>query len=92
MGPCPRRIRITIKPVSSLLQPLMDWCDPAHCYSLKFNKCNEKEKDLRLGEMKEIMYEFKEVLWKHMDEEVKILGAENMRNYWTVEDIRRMVW
>jgi hypothetical protein len=22
---------------SSYYNPLMDWCDPAHCYSLKFN-------------------------------------------------------
>jgi tryptophan-rich sensory protein len=26
------------KSASSLLNPLMDWCDPAHCCSLKFNR------------------------------------------------------
>ena len=44
MGPCPRRIRITIKSVSSLYNPLMDWCDPAHCYSVKFNILSLAEK------------------------------------------------
>ncbi|CAG9941990.1 unnamed protein product [Clonostachys rosea f. rosea IK726] len=31
-----------------------------------------------------------DVLWAHLDDEVKTLGAENMRKYWTLEEMRRM--
>jgi hypothetical protein len=30
------------------------------------------------------------VLWSHLEQEVKTLGAENMRKYWTIEEMRRM--
>ncbi|CAG8958627.1 hypothetical protein HYFRA_00009944 [Hymenoscyphus fraxineus] len=47
------------------------------------------ERELVLKEMEERL-QWGEVLWKHLDEEVKTLGAENMRKYWTVEEMRRM--
>ena len=53
-------------------------------------KCRSGEKELRLGEMKEIMDTFGEVLWEHLDEEVKQLKAESMRKYWTLDEMRRM--
>ncbi len=31
-----------------------------------------------------------DVLWKHLDQEVKTLGAESMRKYWTLADMRRL--
>lgn len=52
--------------------------------------CLSGEKELRLGEMKTILDGFGDVLWKHLDQEVKELGAENMRKYWTLEEMRRM--
>ena len=52
--------------------------------------CKSGEKDLRTEEMKGIMDGFGDVLWAHLDDEVKQLGAENMRKYWTMEDLRRM--
>lgn len=52
--------------------------------------CESGEKELRLGEMKTIMDGFGDVLWKHLAQEVKELGAENMRKYWTLEEMRRM--
>ena len=52
--------------------------------------CRSGERELRLSELKKIMDGFGEVLWQHLDDEVKQLGAENMRKYWTVEEIRRM--
>lgn len=53
-------------------------------------ECVSGERELRLAELKEIMDGFGTVLWQHLDDEVKQLGAENMRKYWTVEEIRRM--
>jgi len=52
--------------------------------------CRLGEKELRLSEMKTLMDAFGDVLWKHLDQEVKELGAENMRKYWTLEEMRRM--
>ncbi|KAL1953764.1 hypothetical protein VTO42DRAFT_2295 [Malbranchea cinnamomea] len=54
--------------------------------------CVKGQKELKLYELKEIMDGFGRVLWQHMDEEVKALGAENMRKYWTLEEIARMPW
>ncbi|KAK3716216.1 hypothetical protein LTR37_006661 [Vermiconidia calcicola] len=53
-------------------------------------QCRTGEKELRLAELKAVMDSFGKVLWQHLDDEVEQLGAENMRKYWTVEEIRRM--
>jgi len=53
--------------------------------------CQSGEKELRLGEMKRLMDQFGDVLWRHLDEEVKELGAENMRKYWTLEEMRTLL-
>lgn len=52
--------------------------------------CRSGERELRLQELKEVMDGFGAVLWEHMDDEVKELGAENMRKYWSLEEMRRM--
>lgn len=62
-----------------------------------------KQRDLEKGQMeesngqgfewermKEIMDMFGDALWRHLDEEVEMLGAENMRWYWTLDEIRYM--
>jgi hemerythrin-like domain-containing protein len=54
------------------------------------DQCKTGEKELRMGEMKEIMGSFGTVLWTHLDEEVAQLGAENMRKFWTLDEMRRM--
>jgi len=54
--------------------------------------CRSGEKELRLDELKKIMDTFGAVLWAHLDDEVRELGAENMRKYWTKEEINRMNW
>jgi hemerythrin-like domain-containing protein len=54
------------------------------------NKCRSGEHELRLEEMKVVMDGFGKVLWQHLDDEVKQLGAENMRTFWTLEEMRRM--
>jgi hypothetical protein len=53
-------------------------------------ECADGERELRMSEMKDILDTFGTVLWQHLDDEVKQLGAENMRKYWTAEEIRRM--
>ncbi|KAF2102946.1 hypothetical protein NA57DRAFT_71930 [Rhizodiscina lignyota] len=52
--------------------------------------CQRGERELRLEELKEIMDSFGTVLWQHLEDEVKQLGAENMRKYWSIDDMRRM--
>lgn len=52
--------------------------------------CQSGVHELSLRVLKEKMDSWGEVLWKHLDQEVETLGAENMRRYWTVEEMRRM--
>jgi hemerythrin-like domain-containing protein len=54
------------------------------------SKCQIGETELRLGELKGFMDTFGKVLWEHLEQEVKELGAENMRKYWSMDDMRRM--
>ena len=54
--------------------------------------CSFGERELRLNELKEILNSYGEVLWNHLDEEVRMLGAENMRKYWTKDEILAMEW
>lgn len=53
-------------------------------------ECRRGENELRMDKMKEILDSFGKVLWQHLDEEVKELGAENMRKYWTIDEVRRI--
>lgn len=53
-------------------------------------RCESEERELRLDELKGIMDGFGGVLWKHMDDEVRELGAENMRKYWTLDEMHTM--
>ncbi|KAG0648344.1 hypothetical protein D0Z07_5179 [Hyphodiscus hymeniophilus] len=53
-------------------------------------RCRSGETELELKVLKEKMDFWGDVLWKHLDQEVKTLGAENMRKYWTLDEMRRM--
>ncbi|ATZ48471.1 hypothetical protein BCIN_03g06890 [Botrytis cinerea B05.10] len=53
-------------------------------------QCRDGETELNLKVLGEKMDGFGEVLWKHLDQEVETLGAENMRRYWSREEMRRM--
>lgn len=53
-------------------------------------KCNSGEIELRLADLKIIMDSFGAVLWQHLDQEVKTLGAENMRRYWSKDEMQRL--
>lgn len=55
---------------------------------LKKVKSGETELSLRV--LKTKMDSWGTVLWKHLDQEVATLGAENMRKYWTLDEMRRM--
>ncbi|KAF2761736.1 hypothetical protein EJ05DRAFT_183439 [Pseudovirgaria hyperparasitica] len=47
----------------------------------------EEKIEVDLVEIKRQMDGFGEVLWRHMDEEVQMLKAENMMLYWTKEEM-----
>lgn len=53
-------------------------------------ECSSGERELRLVELKSVLDGFGEVLWRHLDDEVRELGAENMRRFWSLEEMRRM--
>ncbi|KAF7941636.1 uncharacterized protein EAE97_006473 [Botrytis byssoidea] len=44
-------------------------------------KCRTGESELQLSHLRGLMESFGEVLWAHLDGEVRALGAENMRKY-----------
>lgn len=46
--------------------------------------------ELDLAVLKTKMESWRDVLWTHLDQEVKTLGAENMRKYWSLAEMRRM--
>ncbi|KAI2778772.1 hypothetical protein F4815DRAFT_476584 [Daldinia loculata] len=52
--------------------------------------CRDGEQDLDMGTLKAQMENWGAILWTHLDQEVTTLGAENMRKYWTAEEIRRI--
>lgn len=53
-------------------------------------ECRVGERELRLEELKNVMDGFGTILWAHLDEEVGQLGAENMRKFWSLEEMKRM--
>ncbi|KAF9877386.1 hypothetical protein CkaCkLH20_05086 [Colletotrichum karsti] len=53
-------------------------------------RCRSRETELELAVLREKMDSWGGVLWTHLDQEVKTLGAENMRRYWTMEEVRNM--
>ena len=65
-----------------------------HCgletFQAYLEDCTRGDRELRLGELKGLMDTFGDVLWAHLADEVRQLGAENMRQYWSLEEMRGM--
>jgi hemerythrin-like domain-containing protein len=65
-----------------------------HAGLLKLQKYLEEvrngERELILKELKVVMDGFSKVLWQHLNDEVEQLGAENMRTFWTLDEMRKM--
>ncbi|EFY85984.1 hypothetical protein MAC_08003 [Metarhizium acridum CQMa 102] len=53
-------------------------------------QCHAGREDFEMGVLREKMEGWEGVLWKHLDEEVKMLGAERMRAVWSKEEMMRM--
>lgn len=53
--------------------------------------CKNREVDFEMDVLKSKMESWGGVLWTHLDQEVKTLGAENMRRYWTKEEVQRLI-
>lgn len=52
--------------------------------------CSRGQRELRLSELKDLMDTFGDVLWEHLADEVEQLGAQNMRKYWSIQDMKNM--
>ncbi|KAF2230120.1 hypothetical protein EV356DRAFT_536678 [Viridothelium virens] len=50
--------------------------------------CRAGERELRWEELRGLMDGFGGVLWAHLDEEVRELGAEKMRRYWSLREMK----
>ena len=53
-------------------------------------RCKSGETELEMAVLKSKMEDWGTVLWTHLDQEVETLGAENMRRYWTLDEMRRL--
>lgn len=53
-------------------------------------RCRNGEVELEMAVMKTKMDSWGEVLWKHLAQEVQTLGAENVRKYFTLDEVRRI--
>jgi hypothetical protein len=51
-------------------------------------RCKSRECELELSVLKEKIDPWGDVLLKHLEQEVQDLSAENMRKYWTVQEMR----
>ncbi|KAI0834514.1 hypothetical protein F5Y06DRAFT_278847 [Hypoxylon sp. FL0890] len=78
------------KGAAELLQQHRDIHDGMEGMRKYLRACRDGEKELDMSTLKAQMESWGSVLWKHLDQEVETLGAENMRKYWTVEEIRRI--
>ena len=54
------------------------------------NDCKAGKRDMRMDELKEIMDSFGTVLWAHLQDEIDQLSVENMRKYWSLDEVRRL--
>ncbi|KAG5980374.1 hypothetical protein E4U55_004084, partial [Claviceps digitariae] len=50
-------------------------------------RCHDGEQDLEMGILRDRMEAWGGVLWRHLDEEVRLLGAERMRGIWSKEEM-----
>ena len=53
-------------------------------------ECKALTRDFRLDEMKSVMDSFGAVLWTHLAEEVENLSPEIMKEYWSIDEMRRL--
>ena len=51
-------------------------------------RCKDRECELEMGVLKTKMDSWGEVLLKHLDQEVRDLGAEKMRRYFTLQEMK----
>ncbi|PKS10031.1 hypothetical protein jhhlp_004656 [Lomentospora prolificans] len=54
--------------------------------------CQDGEEELDWTTLRLKMEGWGEVLWTHLDQEVATLRADNMRKYWTMEEMIEMSW
>ncbi|ROV90328.1 hypothetical protein VSDG_08139 [Cytospora chrysosperma] len=53
-------------------------------------RCRGGEAELDMAVLRAVMDTWGAVLWRHLDQEVEALAAENVRRYFTVEEVRRI--
>ncbi|KAI1149235.1 hypothetical protein F4825DRAFT_431229 [Nemania diffusa] len=52
--------------------------------------CLSGETELQMSALKAQLDTWGAVLWAHLDQEVRVLGADNMRRYWSLDEVRRI--
>lgn len=62
--------------------------DKLHKYAK--NWIEEEKTVVDWADIRGIMHSFGAALWRHMDDEVKLLGAENMVQFWSLEEMKQL--
>lgn len=57
-------------------------------FSEYLKACKNRETELDLAVLKDKMDSWGDVLFRHLDDEVRELEADNMRKYWTLDEIK----
>ncbi|KAI0541823.1 hypothetical protein GGR58DRAFT_455060 [Xylaria digitata] len=53
-------------------------------------RCLSGETELQMGVLKAQLDTWGTILWTHLDQEVRTLGADNMRRYWSLDEVRKL--
>jgi hypothetical protein len=61
-----------------------------HRYAAYLRKCTQDKAAYQPDELKRIMGSFGPVLFYHLDAEVESLRADNLRRYYTLEEVNRL--
>lgn len=96
MGNISNHIKLSIKvrcfPLPSFeLSLILSQCAGLKQYSLLLSKYSSDPSSYNPEELRGNMDSWREVLFRHLDEEVHDLGAESMRKAgWTLDEVKRM--
>lgn len=78
------------RPAEMLLQQHQDIHRGMDAMEEYLRRCRGGEAELDMAVLRAVMDTWGAVLWRHLDQEVEALAAENVRRYFTVEEVRRI--
>jgi hemerythrin-like domain-containing protein len=78
------------RPAEMLLQQHQDIHKGMDAMEEYLRRCRGGEAELEMTVLRAVMDTWGAVLWRHLDQEVEALAAENVRRYFTIQEVRRI--